>query len=196
MIGLLLRRLRDLDDLDWLFKGTVLLEPYRAVLTGKPVAPSTLLELDDYSFWVLVTHIANCSKGDETAVDLAQRIIRRDLFKQIPIEGKQLKQFLLAEDGRRTLDPILARHCNGDPRYYMYVDDKSFEMFAPDESNATYLVDRDQGKAMGDATLARDHPELTTLFLGRPEESDRLFVPREAYEAVIELLGLSRKVGR
>lgn len=191
MIGLLLRRLNELDDLDdWLFVGEMrtLFSSYRTVLDGRPLRPAEILPLDDYSFWSLVAHIASRESGDGTAIDLARRITRRDLFKEVRIDGGRLKRFLLEGDGRDLLYPVLAKHCPGEPRYYMHVDHRSFEMSNSNDLDLAYLVDKDTAGEIGDATRMSDHPDLKYLFAGRAEESDRLFVPREAHEPVAELL--------
>lgn len=189
MIGLLLRRLMELDDLDqWLFDGSTIFSSYKTVLSGQPLGPAEILSLDDYSFWSLIAHVAGRTEGDRTAIDLARRIANRDLFKQVPVDGKRLKHFLLDDDGRDRLYPILEQHCGGEARFYMHVDQISFEMLNSDNLDLAYLVDNDAAGGLGQATRMRDHPKLNHLFLGRPEEEDRLFVPREAHEAVTKLL--------
>jgi HD superfamily phosphohydrolase len=52
MIGLLLKRLKDaVSEKGWLEANLRLFEPFRKVIEGKPLSPSEILGLDDYSLW-------------------------------------------------------------------------------------------------------------------------------------------------
>jgi len=190
MIGLLLRRLRDVasDGPGWL-SDQPYFEPYRDVLQGKALSPEALMALDDYSLWGLIMYVAARRDADETAADLARRIVARDLFKQVPVDSDSLTQFLVADDGRQRLYHAIASDCPGDSRYYVHVDRAFFDMFSDDRESEAYLVEQSRGSFVGRAAPARDHPELRALHVAAGETT-RLFVPREALAAASRVLGV------
>ena len=189
MVGLFLRRMRDLmeeTDGAWPFEDSSLFAPYKKVMAGHALSPPEVLGLDDYSLWALIMSVAEQGKHDKTAADLARRIIARDLFKWVPTDARRLESFL-GTRGREELYPVVQRHCPGDARYYVHVDYPDFETLSTDQAKEVYVVAR-EGDAVGRASVAREHPEIVPLFQPSEERQRRLFVPREAVEAVRNLL--------
>ncbi len=184
MVGLLLRCLRHVvAEKGWLFGNEELFAPYKHLLEGQPLSPEQVLGLDDYSLWVLIMHVAKQDAHDPTAADLAQRILARDLFKQVPVAGRRIETFLGGHD-RSELYPVVRPHCSpGDPRYYIHMEFSEFKTLSGEEEREkeVYLVEPAAG-GPGQATLAREHPELKALFRPGEEAEQRLFAPREAIE--------------
>jgi HD superfamily phosphohydrolase len=186
MVGLLLRRLRDVvQEKGWLFQDDALFAPYKDLMAGHALSPEQVLGLDDYSLWVLMTYVSE-SSGDATARDLARRIVHRDLFKQVPVEGHRLDEYL-GLHGRERLYPIVERHCDGEPEYYIHVEYSELMTLGTDSAREVYFVDT-TGSGVGHASVAREHPEIQHLF--SPEAIRyRLFAPAPAVPDLIDALG-------
>jgi len=184
MVGLFLRRMRHVvGDKGWLFGSEELFAPYKQLLEGNSLSPEQVLGLDDYSLWVLLMHVATQAAQDPTAADLARRIVARDLFKQVPVPGRRIETFLGTHD-RSELYPIVKPYCgSGDPRYYIHMDFSEFQTLSGEDEHEkeVYLIEPPAG-GPGQATLAREHPELKALFRPGEEAKQRLFAPREAIE--------------
>ena len=187
MVGLLLRRLRDVVEAKgWLFQDEALFAPYKDVLQGKPLSTKQVLELDDYSLWVLMSYVAE-SRVDDTASDLARRIVERDLFKNVPVPGQRIEAFL-GMHGRERLYPLIAPHCAGEAQYYLHVEYSELTTLGSDSAHEVYFIEPG-GDGVGYASVAREHPEIQPLF--RPDKglSCRLFAPAEALPQLIRVLG-------
>jgi len=188
MLGLLLRRLREIaQDTPQLFKGNQLFKPYRAVLAGEPLTVPEILELDDYSLWMLVMHVAERSDIDPTAADLAGRLVRRDLFKHAPADPDALDTFLF--ERQDELPELVAPYCQPyEPKFYFHIDKGDPFVTLHDEgSGAAHLIEEIAPDALGHAHAAAHEPALRMLGVkGAPQH--RLFVPRSAVNAVVQAI--------
>jgi len=186
MVGVLLQRVGDLlREGSWVLADNSEFGVYRAALSGTPISVDQVLQLDDYSLWVLIMAIAERS-DDPIAADLAKRIVSRDLFKSVPIEPKAIQDFT-GRRGRAPLEELVADCCGvEDGAYYLVFDQREFETLSKDDANAVYLVG-EAGDSPGEATLARDHHELEQL--GAPHQLEpALYAPVEAIEKLVEVL--------
>lgn len=186
MVGLLLQRVGDLlRKGKWVLGNDGGFDVYRAALSGNPISVEEILQLDDYSLWVLIMEIAERS-DDKIAADLAKRIVSRDLFKSVPIESKAIQDFT-GRRGRAPLEELVTERCGvEDGAYYLVFDQRGFETLSKNDSNAVFLVG-EAGDSPGEATLARDHPELEQL--GSPHQLEpALYAPVEAIETLVEVL--------
>jgi HD superfamily phosphohydrolase len=183
MVGLLLRRLRDM-----LASGEdpglgERFEPYRRALAGEALKPEEILALDDYSLWVLIMHIAQRMDGDCTATDLAGRIVRRELFKEIRLDPADLNQALSVQGMTRISDGLSAAGVlSGEPRYYLGEDYLPFETLSRKEPQAAYLIEH-SANGLGRGFLASQQAELSHL-VERDEPRRRLFAPAEAMPVI------------
>lgn len=190
IVGLLLRRLRDVvENEGWVFQDDQLFAPYRAVLEGRPLAPRELLGLDDYSLWVLIMHVAR-SGEDVTARDIAERIVSRTLFKQVPVAKDRLEDFFVSRESYQRLEEAIAPHCpaGAEPRYYYHLDRDTFRTLMTGRDEEVYLVEQEGSESdVGRALAAHEHPELLPL-MGPGESLMRLFVAEEAVAAATDLV--------
>jgi uncharacterized protein len=186
MVGLLLRRLRDLLSAGEDPGLGERFEPYRRVLCNEALAPQEILVLDDFSLWVLIMHVAEQHDGDPTAVDLAKRIVRRDLFKEVRLDEDQLVDALSA-DGMDRIRNAVARAgaVEGEARYYSAEDHSHLDMLSRREPQAIYLIDK-RGPGIGEAMPASQHGELSHL-VERGERSRRLFAAEETLGTICRL---------
>lgn len=186
MIGLLLRRLKDVPQI--LERDSVrmsLFAPYAKVLRGEGLRPSEVVALDDYTLWALIQLIAGSTDGDPTATDLARRIIARDLFKRVPCQQERLDAFVIRDDAYRRLRDEVQPYCEGDAAYYVYIDNPGFKMLSDDEQQQAYFVDIESSGRV--ATPIRDHESIRRHW-HIAERFPRLFVPREAVDPVCSLI--------
>jgi HD superfamily phosphohydrolase len=183
MMGQLLRRLRDKGMPFTDSARLQLFEPYRRMLDGGTVGCPELLRLDDHSLLMLIEAIANEGHGDVVAVDLAQRIVRRELFKVVPLPPQRVVEIAADEDTMDRIRHAVQRFCPGDPAYYVHVDRESFEMFSRADSHVGYFVDQD-----GHASSIRSHPLLERQFQ-EVRLNWRLYTVAEAREAVLKVCG-------
>ena len=187
MMGLFLRRLKHITrESGWPLPETMLFRPVQKIVEGDVIEVSELLTLDDYLVWVLVQHVAEIGDGDRTLVDLARRLVGRDLFKHIPLRKEGLESLLIKEEGHRELQEIIAPYAPGDPEFYVHIDTARFELFSEEPGKQAYVVDTDHDERP--ATLVRDLPQLRQLW-AEPDTVLRLYAPREAREALASALG-------
>ena len=186
MIGLALRRLKEVArESGWPITDTKLFDSFRKVIEGTPVGPHEILDLDDYSLWVLVEQLAASSRQDPTLQDLARRIVARDLFKMVPFPEEPLREFLLREEAHSRLHDAVAPYSPGKKEYYIYIDRAGFEMFCTAPKLSAYFVDIERKDRA--ASPIREHHHLRPLW-GEPQMTVRLYVPREAVTAVLKVL--------
>lgn len=186
MIGLILKRIRDVPEiLNHQNISAPLFEPYRKVLRGEALRPAEVLALDDYSLWALMQSLASATNIDRTANDLARRIIERDLFKLVPCEPRRLSAFMIRDDAYERLRFTVRPYCQGDASYYVYVDNANFDMLCDDESKRAYFVNTESENRL--ATPIREHERILP-HRRSTENLVRLFVPRQALDAVYELI--------
>jgi HD superfamily phosphohydrolase len=185
MVGLLLRRLRDLvRQGKWLDGAPQQLDPFRRILGGDPLSPAEILQLDDHGLGVLID-LAARSSGDRTLRDLAGRILARHLFKQFPVSPERLAGFN-TRDAMAQLQDVVAPYVPGRAQlaqYYVIIDNSPFKMLSQQFSSQAYFVEVDAEERL--ASPVRDHPQIRGLF-ANPQEfaTPRLFAPAEAHDAL------------
>lgn len=196
MVGLLLRRLRSLDPdmLEVLNEGQPFMRPFVKALAGEPLEPQELLCLDDFGLWHLIDCVASVSgrRFDHTSWDLANRILKRDLFKMIPVKSRQLERFLRNLDADAQLRSAVEEgSATGDPSFYAFADEASKRLLNPPGSGHSFLIDLAHPDRKA-TPLARCH-ELRHLG-GEGDEAEvtvvRLFAVRDAVEAVHRAVGV------
>jgi uncharacterized protein len=184
MVGLLLRRVRHLlKSNDWPLPDDQY-RVYQRALTGEPVVVEDLLQLDDYSLWVFVMSLANEGK-DPIAADLAKRIVKRDLFKKVPVPSTQISAYV-GNYGREPLENVVREKARVDGAYYLVYDQHPLDTFSQDHEEASYLV-ADAGEGPGSATLAKAHPQLRHLDEESPVKPT-IYAPVEAREALRDVI--------
>jgi HD superfamily phosphohydrolase len=184
MVGLLLRRVRHLvRENQWpLSKDQY--RDYQKALIGEPVGVKDLLMLDDYSLWVFIISLANEGK-DQIAADLAKRIVKRDLFKEVPVSPIEISSFV-GNYGRGPLEAVVSEKAGVEGAYYFVYDQHPLDTFSRDYGEASYLVE-DTGEGPGSASLAKNHPQLRHL----DEETSvkpTVYAPVEAREALRDVI--------
>lgn len=187
MIGLLLKRLRYLGRSRALpfAKVSEVNRVFAEAFSGSPLRPQEVRLLDDYSLWALVQSVSEMDDFDVTASDLAKKVLVRDLFKFVPCDQDRLARFLRRSDAYKLLHAAVQPYCAGDAEFYVHVDSAPFEMLSDRESDCVYLVDLNDPARP--ATPAREHLDIRGLW-HKPEETVRLYVPREARDAVFALV--------
>lgn len=186
MVGLLLRRLKDMTNDD----PTALanLEPRRFVrsASGAPLDPSEILDLDDNALWVMVQELERGAVSDETAIDLAQRIRARDLFKMVNVSSAAATNFFVDhDDARQRINHELKAFTRGDPRYYLHRETTSITLLSRHERKCSYFVDP-RGVKPAEPVYRDD--AFADFWRPSAEQRLRLFVPREAVETVERLI--------
>jgi len=178
MVGLFLRRLRDIRhdgvEIDLGPLGAV----YTRLLSGEAIDQRELLSLDDFSLFVTIDRAANLKGADPTIKDLGARILSRDLFKIVPIETEKLNRFLKRQDAYPRLHKAIQPFCQGDPKYYVHVDECEFLMFCDKEEEIGYFIDEDRTPSP-----IRESEELR-MHSGNKKELMRIFTLSEAVDAV------------
>lgn len=181
MVVKLLERLRDVHGgARWPYGKD--LAAYRPVIERQPLTCEQVLGLDDYSLWVLIMRVAERGP-DETAQDLAQRILRRDLFKLVNVDVDRVQAYLKRTTWAKTLASVIAPYCPGEASYYLYADERPFKTWNVEADKGAYLIDLTPGR-LGSATRAYVNDDLKNVDLGTGEQPRRLFVPRDAVAAV------------
>lgn len=184
MIGLLLKRLNQVvKEVGWFLRDNTLFSSFQKVTTGEALAPQDILGLDDYLLWNLIDQLAK-SDVDVTLADLAKRVISRDLFKLVPIPSKDLQEFIERTDGYDKIHTELKKFVPGDSQFYVYRDEAAFSMFSTHSAEQAYFVDN--GKDDRPATRVQDHPDFRVHW--NDSRRIRLFVPREAVDAIAKLI--------
>jgi uncharacterized protein len=184
MMGLLLRRMKQVvKEKGWIWGETSLFDAYKKVVEGGALGPSDILKLDDYSLWVLIVHLSTRPELDVTLADLAGRIISRDLFKMVPCQQIELEGFLRKQDAQERLQNAVSHFCPGDKSYYVHIDSAVIDMLSEKPDESAYFVDIESIDRP--ATPIREHKQLKPHW-EEPHEIVRLYVPREAVEAVLK----------
>jgi hypothetical protein len=178
MVGLFLRRLRDIwaegAGIDLGPMGTV----YSRLLSGEAIDQRELLSLDDFSLFVIIDRASGLKGVDSTVKDLGARILSRDLFKIVPVDTEKLNRFLKRQDAYPRLHRAIQPFCQGDPKYYVYIDECEFRMFCEKQEELGYFIDEDRMPS-----LMRESEELR-MHSGNKKELMRIFTLSEAVEAV------------
>jgi HD superfamily phosphohydrolase len=178
MVGLFLRRLRDL----WKAGVAIDLGPmgavYSRLLSGEPIDQRELLSLDDFSLFVIIERASTVGGVDPTIRDLGARILSRDLFKIVPVENEKLNRFLKQPDAYPRMHGAIQPFCQGDPRYYVHVDQCEFQMFCNKPSERGYFIDENRVP-----TLMRESEELS-MHSDTRRELIRVFTLSEAVDAL------------
>jgi HD superfamily phosphohydrolase len=178
MVGLFLRRLRDL----WMQGQRIELGPmgsvYGHLLSGGAIDQKELLSLDDFSLFVVIDAASSSPGVDPTIKDLGQRILSRDIFKLVPVNPEALEGFLMRQDAFPRMQRAVQPFCQGDPKYYIHVDESEFQMLSDKEKEYGYFVDEDR-----DATAIRESDELR-IHVGPKKKLVRAFTLSEGVDAV------------
>ncbi len=182
MVGLFLRRYRATTDIGNEAAVNELMRPFARAIAGHALGPRDLLALDDYGLWVFITYAAGNSEMDPVARELAQRIIRRDLFKLVPVGSDRLREFLSRPEGWQDILRVVRKYAPGDPSFYVHVDTHSFEMFDDQPATWAYFVDESRR-----AIPIRDDPDLRQHVQG-PRTMQRLYTIREARDDLAGLI--------
>jgi uncharacterized protein len=130
-------------------------------ISGEPLSQEEILNLDDFSLFVLIQELSAAQGVDPIVRDLSQRILSRDLFKVVPVEAEKIRDFLQEEGAYDRLYAAMKPFCPGDPKHYLIRDDYHVKFFnsAPGEQNSTksdsYFVDTKRR-----ARPLREHQDL------------------------------------
>jgi len=189
MVALFLRRLKHLatDGVPL----TPVPEALRAVLTGNTLTLGQVIALDDSVVWTAVRGVASARGFDNTAVDLAQRLLSRDLFKMVACESERLGEFR-ENAAREAIPEAIKAFCPGDPNYYFHFDVSELAMLSGEPKKWAYFVD-----SCHCARPIHEHEALSVhqLYEGRVDghrrvhnRTRRLFTLREARPALEALL--------
>ena len=114
---------------------------------------------------------------DPVAHDLSNRILSRDLFKQVPVSHEEIARYA-TEVGYLRLHDILSKYAAGNGKYYLVSDTRQFQMSSDDEADCGFFVDQDNA--------ARRFADRAEFLVHRSNEGPRyrLFVVREALDDV------------
>lgn len=186
MIGVLLRRLKEISPEHWPVSNTGFFAPLRKVIEGKPIGPDEILGLDDHVLWMLIHELTTVASKDVTLANLAQRIIARDLFKLVPCKGEEINEFMLKQGSHEMLKEAVSPYCAGEGSCFFFIDRAKFQMLREEEPERVYFVDLD-GKERK-ATPIGEHHEFRTNYWKSETAHVRLFAPREAVEAIRKLV--------
>lgn len=185
MVSLFLKRMKDLvrDGVD--VPHDEPFASFKKVFREEPLTCEELLDLDDFALWRLIMSAAEVVE-DTTAKDLARRILNRDLLKLVAVDVSPT-EFLDAPDYLRRVADAVRPHVPGRPSYYVYVDRPSFPVWSDDPGKRGYLV-KGVATGLGEASPAKEHPELAVIDIGRLPDTRRLFVPKQAVGDVCALV--------
>jgi hypothetical protein len=184
LLGKFLRRLTYLARAGRLPVDSYLKDsPVIRVASGAAVPPEDLLNIDDYTLWGIVTHLASSPRQDPIIANLARRLNSRDLLKRVAINSDRLEEYFQEhQDAWPTVLRIVGKY-TAEPEYFSILDRPDFTMLETDDSQCAYLIDtRDSSRT---AKRLKDHG----LFSGsatREKSAVRLFVPHEARDKVRE----------
>lgn len=183
MVALFLRRLKEIVKKGQLKDfGDRLVQPLMKMVAGEAIGQRDLLSVDDFALQVLIDAVAHADGVDKTVVDLANRILSRDLFKIVPRSSEKITDFLQSSDAYPRIDTILREKGYSEPEYYRIIDKVTFDMLAEKKREWGYFVDLD-----GRATEMREHDSIRPI-RGQRQDYRRLFVPEEAVGAVANLI--------
>lgn len=178
MVGLFLRRLRDVLQEGGRVPAENMLQPYVKAMKQEALDQEEILRLDDFSLFVLIDTIASATAVDATASDLARRLLARDLFKQVHCSTRKIEDFLSQKDGYQILSDVIKPFCRGNPDYYYLVDKGSFRMLHSNKGGLSYLINADRS-----AVPLKDHDSFK-VHHDQVSRFTRLFTLAEAVEAV------------
>jgi uncharacterized protein len=181
MVGLFLKRLKDVTGKAMALPTTGLAAPYVRLLSGEALGCQDLLHLDDFSLSVLIETAATADGADETVRDLGQRILSRDLFKVVPINPKRVRDYFLKPDAYKRLHTAIQPFCRGRAEYYVVVDETKMQMLSDKAEEMVYTVDENRR-----AVPIREHEMFREHH--RPQEVLRIFTLAEAVSAVKSLV--------
>lgn len=183
MVALFLRRLKEIVRAGQFGGvGDRLVQPLMKMVAGEAIGQRDLLSADDFSLQVLIDAVAQAEGADAVVVDLANRILSRDLFKIVPRSSEKVTDFLQGPEAYNHLDAVLREKGYKEPRYYRIIDKVTFDMLAEKKGERGYFVDQD-----GRATEMREHESIRPI-RGHRQDYRRLFVPEEAVGAVANLI--------
>jgi uncharacterized protein len=183
MVAMFLRRLKKAIEGGMKFETSGLVAPIMKMIAGEVVPPNELLVLDDFALLVLIENIAQSDAKDDIAVDLAKRIVARNLFKWVPVSSDRVGEFLEKKDAREKLYNVIKQFVPGNPEYYLIEDTAKFKMMSDEVEDKAYFVDDDRI-----AHPAHDHEALRKYrYVG--STTKRLFTVREAVDAVAKIVG-------
>ncbi len=128
MVGLFLKHLKEEMKNNPKQIKFPFLDPLVKMISGDVVGPQQLLSLDDYSLWILIEYVANDKNIDRTVCELAQRILSRDLFKEVPCNSDRIDEFLIEDEGRSKLYNVIQPYCTGKAECYLLVDTIEFDI--------------------------------------------------------------------
>lgn len=188
MAALFLRRMKEVavgssDE----FKN--LPEPMRDIVNGSTLDPAQVLSIDDQTLWGLAGHAARSSFTDRTGQDLAQRLLGRNLFKQVPCSSQSIKRFRMEHDGA-ALEDAIKKHCPGEPQYYYLYEEARCRLLSRTPPDCAYFIDGGHR-----ATPIAEHDVMKSHLAGElPDESApmRLFCIPEAVQTVADLVSAHR----
>jgi len=182
MVGLFLRCYRAKTEPGSESAINELMRPFARAIAGNPLSPKELLVLDDFGLWVFISYAANNNAMDPVVRELAQRIIRRDLFKLVPVTSDRLREFLSRPEGWQDILRVVRKYAPGDASYYVHVDTHTFRLFEDDPQTWAYFVDESRH-----ASPIRDDPDLRQHVQG-PRTTQRLYTIREARDDLAALI--------
>ena len=184
MVALFLRRLKIVVRDGQLagFSNDRIVGPLMDMVAGNVVTIQTLLSADDFALHVLIEAVAQAENVDPVVVDLANRIRTRTLFKAVPRSSQQVSNFLKSPGAYPQINKALNESGFTDPESYLVRDHPRFSLLSKRAGEWGYFVDE-----AGRATPIRDDDSFRTLSQPSPE-TDRLFVPEEALDAVTKLI--------
>lgn len=180
MLTTLLQRLGEPELEEWLATSLPKLARWvtRSARRGPPT-PSDLLGFTDQSLQAAISVLA-CRAPDVTVAHLAERLERRQHFKEVRLASSKLGTFLRQDDVAQRLERIVAPHFRGSARYGFAI--------VPSEGDAwlSQLATLHFVRASGEVTPGAHMPGLenfATLHHGA-----RLFVPEDAVRAISEAI--------
>jgi uncharacterized protein len=185
MVGLFLRRLKDLAQTSGAPVVGEVFRPLMAQASGQAVSQTEILALDDHTVWALIGFLAGAPRMDETLRDIGGRLLTRDLFKRVSCDGQRALQFLAKPNGRDRVYDALRKYCRGDPKYYLVEEHVEFRMLAEKEPERAYLVDPDDS---GRCAIPVRDPEVAVFGSNAGRSEFRLYTIADAVDAVGKLI--------
>lgn len=183
MVGLFLRRVKEVLAEGAKINAAHLARPYIEVLKGEALDQREILGLDDFSLSILIDTLANEPSADPTVKDLGGRIMARNLFKLVPCGPQEVAEFIGQPEGFEKVYSAIKPFCPGSPRDYLVVDKYPFSMLSHNQVDMSYLID---GNRL--ATPIREHPSLRQ-YDTTESRPIRLFTVAEAVDPVRKLIG-------
>lgn len=182
MVGLFLRRYRATSEKVADNQISDLMRPFARAIGGSALSPREVLALDDFGLWVFITYAAGNEAMDAVVRDLGQRIIRRDLFKLVPVRSERLQEFLSRPERWDEIVRVVSKYAPGEPSYYVHLDSHSFDLFQNSPSTWAFFVDESHK-----ASPIREDADLRQYVQGTRTEQ-RLYALREARDDLATLI--------